>query len=122
MFGDTNKALRRILGVKWWHRVSNDTVREITGVQPVDEYVRLSRWKWLGHVFRREGVIVQGTPGWQVQGKRERGRPNETWMRTMRREAGEECWEDLEELAQNRWRLREFIEALFIPQGATEVD
>ena len=26
-----NKALRRILGVKWWHRVSNDRVREITG-------------------------------------------------------------------------------------------
>ena len=24
-----NKALRRILGVKWWHRVSNDRVREI---------------------------------------------------------------------------------------------
>ena len=33
-----NKALRRILGVKWWDRVSNDRVREITGVQPVDEY------------------------------------------------------------------------------------
>ena len=57
-----NKALRRILGVKWWHRVSNDRVREITGVQPVDEYVRLSRWKWLGHVFRREGVIVREHP------------------------------------------------------------
>ena len=55
-----NKALRRILGVKWWHRVSIDRVRKITGVQPVDEYVRLSRWQWLGHVFRREGVIVRG--------------------------------------------------------------
>ena len=36
-----------------------------------------------------EGVIVQGTPGWQVQGRRGRGRAKETWMRTMRREAGE---------------------------------
>ena len=43
-------------------------------------------------------------------------------MRTMRREAGEECWEDLEELAQDRWWWREFIEALCIPQGATGVD
>ena len=118
--GTLHNDVRRI--VKWWHRVSNDRVREITGVQPVDEYVRLSRWKWLGHVFRREGVIVQGTPGWQVQGRRGRGRPKETWMRTMRREAGEECWEDLEELAQDRWRWREFIEALCIPQGATGVD
>ena len=52
-----NKALRRIFGAKWWQKVSNDRVREITGVQPVDEYVRLSRWKWLGHVFRREGRL-----------------------------------------------------------------
>ena len=73
-------------------------VREITGVQPVDEYVRLSRWKWLGYVFRREGVIVRGTPGWQVQGRRG------------------------EELAQDRWWWRKFIEALCIPQGATGVD
>ena len=33
MFGDTNKALRRILGVKWWHRVSNDRVREIVSME-----------------------------------------------------------------------------------------
>ena len=56
------------------------------------------------------------------QGRRERGRPKEMWMRTMRREAGEECWEDLEELAQERWWWLEFIEALCIPQGATGVD
>ena len=30
--------------------------------------------------------------------------------------------EDLEELAQDRWRWREFIETLCIPQGATGVD
>ena len=28
-------------------------------------------------------------------------RPKETWLRTMTREAGEECWCDLEELAQD---------------------
>ena len=38
-----NKALQRFLAVKWWHRGSNDRVREITCMQPVDEYVRLSR-------------------------------------------------------------------------------
>ena len=43
-------------------------------------------------------------------------------MRTMRREAGEECWEDMEELTQDRWWWREFTEALCIPQGTTGVD
>ena len=114
-----NKLLRRILGIRWWHRVSNERVRDITGVQPIDEYIRFSRWKWLGHVFRKDGILVRGAPGWQMQGRRGLGRPKETWLRTMRREAGEECWDDLEELAQDRWWWREFIEALCIPLGAT---
>ena len=42
-------------------------------------------------------------------------------MRTMRREAGEECWEDLEELAQDRWWWREFIKALCIRRVPQEL-
>ena len=117
-----NKALRRILGIKWWQRVSNERLREITGLQPVDEYIRMSRWKWLGHVFRKEGSIVRLAPGWEAQGRRGRGRPKETWVRTMIREAGEECWGDLEEMAQDRGWWKEFIVALCIPTGATGVD
>ena len=40
----------------------------------------------------------------------------------MRREAGDECWDDLDELAQDRAWWREFIEALCIPEGATGID
>ena len=116
-----NKVLRRILGVKWWHRVSNEKLREITGVQPIDDYIRLSRWRWLGHVYRKEGEIVRGAPGWEMRGRRGRGRPNETWVRTMRREVGVECWSDLEELAQDRWWWREFIGALCTPLGAAGI-
>ncbi|KAK4296122.1 hypothetical protein Pmani_031359 [Petrolisthes manimaculis] len=88
----------------------------------LDCLIRLSRWKWLGHVYRKEGEIVRRTPGWQMRGKRGRGRPSETWVRTMTREAGVECWSDLEELAQDNWWWREFIEALCIPLGATGID
>ena len=66
--------------------------------------------------------ILMGTHGWQVQGRRGRGRQKETWVRTMRHEAGEECWSDLEELAQNRWWWREFIETLCFALGATGSD
>ena len=116
-----NKALRRIMGIKWWHKVSNERLREMTGVQPVDEYIRLSRWKWLGHVFRKEG-LVGVAPGWEATGRRGRGRPKETWVRTMRRESGEECWRDVREMAQDRGWWREFIVALCIPLGATGID
>ena len=116
-----NKALRRILGIKWWERVSNSRIREITGLQPVDEFVRFSRWKWLGHVYRRHG-LVRDAPGWVAPGRRGRGRPRETWLRTMRREVGDDSWEDIEELAQDRLWWRMFIKALCIPEGATGND
>ena len=76
-----HKALQR-LGIKWWDRVSNTSIREITGVQLVDEFVRFSLWKWLGHVFIKQG-IVWDIPGCVAPG-RSRGRPRETWVRTMR--------------------------------------
>ena len=117
-----NKALRRILGISWRDRVSNRRIREITKLQPVDEYVRYSRWKWLGHVYRRDGSIVKDIPGYELQGRRGRGRPRETWIRTMRREAGEESWGGLEEMAQERCWWNVFIEALCIPEGATGED
>ena len=50
---------------------------------------------------------MRGTPGSNFQGRRVRGRPKETWVRTMRHEAGEECWSDLEELAQDRWSINQ---------------
>ena len=40
----------------------------------------------------------------------------------MRSEAGDECWDDLDELAQDRAWWREFTEALRIPVGATGID
>lgn len=91
---------------------SNAILRGITGVQPVDVYVRLSLWKWLGQVFKKEGVIACGTSGWQVQGKRGRGRPKVTWLRTTMREGVEECWSNLVMLARDRWWWPEFTEAL----------
>lgn len=48
-----NKTLKRILWIKQWQKVSRKRVREVTGVQAVDEYNRMSPWKLLGHVFRK---------------------------------------------------------------------
>ena len=73
-----NKVLRRILNIRWEDRVRNTRIREITKVRPVDECVRLSRWRWLGHSFRREGSLVQDGIGWTAEDRRGRGRQRET--------------------------------------------
>ena len=110
-----NKALRRILGIKWYQRIPNTTIREITQLRPITVDLKLARWKWMGHVLRRDGRLVQAAVDCMPAGRRRPGRPRETWIRTMRREVGEECWPELYNLAQDRDIWREFIGALCIP-------
>ena len=110
-----NKALRRILGIRWHQHITNAAVREVTNVPSVIECVRLSRWRWMGHILRRGGELVLDVPDWKPEGRRGRGRPRETWLRTMQKEVGYDNWHDLGEMAQDRDIWREFIGALCIP-------
>ena len=110
-----NKALRRILGIRWQDRISNQSVRDKTDVPWLDTLLMESRWKWLGHVLRRDKKaivrnVVQWTP---TVGRRRRGRPKPTWIRTMKREAGAD-WDSVEEDAQDRGGWRERWRALCV--------
>ena len=107
-----NKMLRRILDIRWQDHIRNSRIREITEVEPIDQYVRKSRWKWLGHVYRRNDYLCE-VPNWEIEGRRSVGRPKETWLRTMKREVGTNNWDgDIKEMAQDRYWWREFIMAL----------
>ena len=109
-----NKALRRILGVKWQDRVPNSIIREITRVPWLDEWMMTNRWRWLGHILRtNQQRIVREAVDWEPVGTRRRGRPRPTWVRTMRREAGED-WRTLPERAQDRNEWREYVRALCV--------
>ena len=56
-----NKALRRIMGVRWQDHVPNDDVRDASGVAYVDEYLMAKRWRWLGTLCMREmGELYEG--------------------------------------------------------------
>ena len=109
-----NKALRRILGVNWVDRVRNQTIREITQVPYIDEWLMKSRWRWLGHVLRVEPErIVKEAVTWRPDGTRRRGRPRPTWTRTMTRESNT-SWDVMETQAQNRAGWREYTEAVCV--------
>ena len=109
-----NKALRRILGVRWQERVPNSTIREITQVPWLDEWMMSSRWRWLGHILRADQHrIVREAVDWEPIGTRRRGRPRPTWMKTIRREARDE-WKTLPGRAQDRHGWREYVRALCV--------
>ena len=110
-----NKALRRILGVKWQDRIRNETIREITQVPYVDEIMMRGRWRWFGHALRTpQERLVHQTFNWAPHGTRRVGRPRPTWLRTMKREAGDDEWRSIDFKAQDRDDWRNLTEALCV--------
>ena len=57
--------------------MSNTKIREITWVQPVDNYVIISCWIRMGHFYRKQG-IVRDIPGCVAPDRRSRGKNRET--------------------------------------------
>ncbi len=47
-----NKALRRIMGIRWQDRVRNSTIREIVMIPRIDQFMMKGRWRWMGHTLR----------------------------------------------------------------------
>lgn len=103
-------CLRRILKIFWPSRVSNDEVRRFAGVEKVSTQIRKRRWRYIGHVLRKRPDDHQRIAlSWTPDGKRSRGRPKETWRRTVVRERemlGYQSWEAAAADANDRplWR------------------
>ena len=82
-----NKCLRRILKIFWPNTISNAELHTRTGVKPIHDTIRQHRWRWLGHVCRMPHSSLPRTAlHWTPQGKRSRGRPKETWRRSIEKE------------------------------------
>ena len=104
-------CLRRILRIFWPTLMSNEEVRRIANMEKVSEIIRLRRWKFIGHILRKDSadnqrIALRWTP---ATGRRKRGRPKETWRRTVVRERmmlGLTSWEETGAVARDRdcWR------------------
>lgn len=111
-----SKCLRQILKIRWQDHVSNESVMERAGIEMMSKEVKKKRWKYIGHVLRREqGNDCTTALTWAPEGKRKVGRPKTTWRRTVERErneAGWKTWNQARATALDRaeWRLR--VEAL----------
>jgi hypothetical protein len=58
-------------------------------LQPrIDLQIRKRKWGWLGHTLQKaSNDIARQALEWNPQGKRGRGRPKNTWQRTVLEEA-----------------------------------
>ena len=110
------RCLRRILRIFYPNLVRNQIVLERSGERDIIEEVRDRKWRWIGHIARREeGHLTKQALGFHMEGRRRRGRPRETWDRVVRREfslATGLSFDRVVEYAQDRLQWRLLVDAV----------
>ncbi|KAI8518836.1 hypothetical protein Bbelb_020930 [Branchiostoma belcheri] len=73
------RCLRRLLGIRWFDRVSNATLRDITKQPPLTSKIRLARLRLFGHIAPL-GACCSTERAGPTTWSRPRGRPRRTWQ------------------------------------------
>uniref|UniRef100_A0A0L8I791 Uncharacterized protein n=1 Tax=Octopus bimaculoides TaxID=37653 RepID=A0A0L8I791_OCTBM len=70
--------------LKWFDRVPNTNRWERANQEPIHVQIRQRKWRWMGHTLRKEpSNVIRQAPDWNPQWKRKRGRPKQTWKRSI---------------------------------------
>ena len=108
-------SLRQILRIFWPDKISNEELLQKCRQEDLTNIITRRRWRWIGHVLRREpDSIVKTALHWTPEGRRKRGRPKVTWRRTVESEmkSWNHSWGTLTKMAQDRQKWRCFVAAL----------
>jgi hypothetical protein len=77
-----------------------------------DINLEIKKIRWIGHTLRKEDVeIPKAALLWSPQGSRKRGRPKNSWRRSVIKESGR-SWNELRFLAADRQKWKELIDNL----------
>jgi hypothetical protein len=94
--------------------ISNELWRR-TGETEISIQIKRRKWTWIGHTLRKGNeAIEREVLEWNPQGKRRRGRPKQTWRRSVHNEALEKgkSWSEVKTMARDMTRWRCFVDAL----------
>ena len=62
------KCMRKILKVFWPNQITNEELYHQTNTQPLSVTIKIRRWRWIGHVLRRDGNRdLTQQDGWKTQ-------------------------------------------------------
>ena len=75
--------------------ISNKDLWRVTDQEDINLEIRKRKFRWIGHTLRKEdGEISKAALFWNPQGSRKRGRPKNSWRRSVIKEAGR-SWKEL---------------------------
>ena len=109
------KCLRRILKIRWFDYVKNETVLERANVEDIEKVIKKRRWQYLGHALRMDPErLPRQAWEWAPKGKRKRGRPRGTIRSTIWNDMriGQITHLNLAQKAQDRQGWRALLSAL----------
>ena len=73
--------MRMVCGVSLRERKTNAELRKSLGIKDIDEIMRWSRLRWMGHVLRKDKDDLVRNMEMFIEGKRGVGRPRMTWVK-----------------------------------------
>ena len=107
-----NRCLRYILRIRWQKIISNKDLWKVTRQEDINVEIRKRKFRWIGHTLRKEvREIPKSTLLWNPHGNRKRGRPRNSWRRSVIKEAGR-SWNELRFLAADRRKWKGLIDNL----------
>ena len=97
-----NRCLRYILRIWWPNIISNKDLWRVTDQEDINLEIIKRKFRWIGHTLRKEdGEISKAALLWNPQGSRKRGKPKNSWRRSVIKEA-DRSWNELSFLAADR--------------------
>jgi hypothetical protein len=109
------RCLRRILRIFWPNTISNEELYKRTNTIPLSQEIKRGRWTCIGHVCRMHPTSIPRVAlRWTPTGKRKRGRPKETWRRSVEKEMKEKdwTWGQVQHWSQDRQAWKSLVMAL----------
>ena len=110
-----NSGLRRIFRIRWPDKISNKELWQRGSQEPVESQIKKRKWGWIGHTLRKPvATITRQALTWNPQGKRNRGRPKNSWRRDTEAELKRHgtSWGEAEKMAQSRAGWRKVVDGL----------
>ena len=84
-----NRCLRYILRIWWPNIFSNKDLWKVTGQEDINLEIGKRKFRWIGHTLRKDDLeIPKAALLWKPQGNSKRGRPRNSWRRSVINEAG----------------------------------
>ena len=109
-----NSCLKKICRIFWPLVISNEHLWQLTKSKEISKEVLQRKWRWIGHTLRKPpNDIARMAFEYEPQGSRQRGRPKNTWKRSVLLESQKfGSWNTVKKIAKDRNQWKIFTSAL----------